>query len=115
LESYYGDYEGIETVTLSIAGTETEETSFVIPKLNLIRASPVFRRMFANEMTEKATGKVDIKDTTPEEFSDFLKAISPKQEHPTRRLYACNKFSFTLIQIISSIKCVCFTQIGRPL
>jgi hypothetical protein len=41
--------------------------------------------MFASEMTEKSTGKVDIKDTPPGEFSDFLKAISPKQEHPNRK------------------------------
>jgi hypothetical protein len=38
----------------------------------------------ANEMTEKKTSKVEIKDTSPEEFGDFLKAISPKQEHPNR-------------------------------
>jgi hypothetical protein len=42
--------------------------------------------MFTHEMTEKKTGKVVIEDTNPEEFGDFLKAISPKQEHPTRRL-----------------------------
>jgi hypothetical protein len=85
LESYYGEYEGVETVTLSIAGTETDEkTSFVVPKYVLMFASLVFRRMFIDEMTEKTTGKVDIKDTNPEEFGDFLKAISPKQEHPNR-------------------------------
>jgi hypothetical protein len=88
LEPYYGDYEGVETVTLCVAGTENEdETSFIVPKYALMFASPVFRRMFIDEMTEKTTGKVDIKDTNPEEFGDFLKAISPKQEHPNRELY----------------------------
>jgi hypothetical protein len=42
--------------------------------------------MFAYEMTEKTTRKVDIKDTNPEEFGDFLKAISQKQENPNRKL-----------------------------
>jgi hypothetical protein len=40
--------------------------------------------MFAAEMTEKATGEVKIEDTNAKEFGDFLKAISPKQEHPNR-------------------------------
>jgi hypothetical protein len=80
--SYYGDYEGIEKVILCVVGPN--RASFVVPKLDLIRASPVFQRMFANEMTEKASGKVEIKDTNPEEFGDFLKAISPRQEHPNR-------------------------------
>jgi hypothetical protein len=84
LESYYGDYEGVETVTLSIAGTEA---SFKIPKYILMFESPVFKRMFINEMTEKTSGKVEIKDTNPEEFGDFLKAISPKQEHPNREFF----------------------------
>jgi hypothetical protein len=83
LEAYYGDYEGIDTVTLCI-GT----VSFVVPKHDLMRASPVFQRMFASEMTEKALGKVVIEDTNPEEFGDFLKAISPKQEHPARELFS---------------------------
>jgi hypothetical protein len=52
-------------------------------------ASPVFQRMFANPMTEKATGKVEIKDTNPEEFGHFLKAISPKQELPNRQFIKC--------------------------
>jgi hypothetical protein len=80
--SYYGEFEGIEKVTLCVIGPH--KASFVVPKLDLIRASPVFQRMFANEMTEKETGKVEIKDTNPEEFGDFLKAISPKQQHPNR-------------------------------
>jgi hypothetical protein len=51
-----------------------------------MRVSPVFQRMFSTEMTEKAMGKVDeIKDTNPQEFGDFLKAISPKQELPNRK------------------------------
>jgi hypothetical protein len=50
-----------------------------------MRASPVFQRMFANPMTEKASGKVEIEDTNPEEFGDFLKAISSKQELPNRK------------------------------
>jgi hypothetical protein len=88
LEYYYGDYEGVDTVTLSIAGTETnKETSFVVPKYALMFASPVFCRMFAYEMTEKTTGKVEIKDTNPDEFGDFLKAISPMQEHPNRKIF----------------------------
>jgi hypothetical protein len=82
LEPYFGDYEGIETVKLSIVGTK--EASFVVPKYALMFASPVFQRMLTHEMTEKKTGKVEIKDTNPEEFGDFLKAISPKQEHPNR-------------------------------
>jgi hypothetical protein len=89
LESYYyyGDYEGIEKVTLTVANSD-ETTSFTVPKIDLMRASPVFNRMFANEMTERATGKVEkIKDTNPEEFGDFLKAISPKQENPNRVFY----------------------------
>jgi hypothetical protein len=45
--------------------------------------------MFTAEMTEKATGEVKIEDTNAEEFGDFLKAISPKQEHPNRKIY-CN-------------------------
>jgi hypothetical protein len=40
--------------------------------------------MLASEMTEKSTGKVEIEDTNAEEFGDFLKAISPKQELPNR-------------------------------
>jgi hypothetical protein len=43
--------------------------------------------MFINEMTEKTSGKVEIKDTDPGEFGDFLKAISPKQEHPNREFF----------------------------
>jgi hypothetical protein len=86
LESYYGNLEGVETVTLCVAGTDNKNTSFLVPKYVLLNASPVFQRMFANEMTEKTTGKVNIKDTNPEEFGDFLKAISPKQEHPNRKL-----------------------------
>jgi hypothetical protein len=70
---------------LCIAGNQDEEAlQLVVPKVDLMRSSPVFRRMFLNEMTEKATNKVEIKDTNPEEFGDFLKAISPKQEHPNR-------------------------------
>jgi hypothetical protein len=73
-------------VTLRICGTDGEvAASFTIPKLYLVNASPVFHRMFTAEMTEKATGEVKIKDTTAEEFGDFLKAISPKQEHPNRQ------------------------------
>jgi hypothetical protein len=94
LDSYYGDNDGIETVELSIVGTK--EASFVIPKLDLIRASPVFQRMFANEMTEKKTGKVEIEDTNPEEFGDFLKAISPKQEHPNREFYLDKFFPYII-------------------
>jgi hypothetical protein len=69
---------------LTIAGIK--EASYVVPKYALMFASPVFKRMFANGMTEKSSGKLVIEDTNPEEFSDFLKAISPKQEHPTREL-----------------------------
>jgi hypothetical protein len=85
VESCYGDYDcGLEKVTLTVAGAE--KASFTVPKVDLFRASPVFRRMFTVEMKEKASGKVEeIPDTNPEEFGDFLKAISPKQEHPTRR------------------------------
>jgi hypothetical protein len=72
-------------VTLRIVGTNGEtEASFTLPKLNLMQASPVFHRMFTAEMTEKATGEVKIEDTNADEFGDFLKAISPKQEHPNR-------------------------------
>jgi hypothetical protein len=75
-------------VTLRIVGTNGEtEASFVIPKLNLMQASPVFHRMFTSEMSEKATGEVKIEDTNAEEFGDFLKAISPKQEHPNRKIF----------------------------
>jgi hypothetical protein len=84
LTSYYGDYEGVETVTLSIDGAE--KASFTVPKIDLIRASPVFKQMFTGEMKEKNVGKVD-KGTNPKAFGDFLKAISPKQEHPTRQFY----------------------------
>jgi hypothetical protein len=86
MEAYFGDYEGIETVTLNILGT-IKEASFIVPKHDLMRASPVFRRMFTNDMTEKTTSKVEIKDTNPGEFGDFLKAISPKQEHPNRKFH----------------------------
>jgi hypothetical protein len=41
-------------------------------------------------MTEKATSEVKIEDTNAEEFGDFLKAISPKQEHPNREIYRNN-------------------------
>jgi hypothetical protein len=40
--------------------------------------------MLANEMTERASGKVVIEETNLQEFCAFLKAISPKQEHPNR-------------------------------
>jgi hypothetical protein len=85
--SYYGNYEGIEIPMVTLCVVGPEEVSFVIPKLDLIRASPVFERMFANEMTERATDKVVIEDTNPEEFGDFLKAISPKQELPNREFH----------------------------
>jgi hypothetical protein len=87
LESYYGDFgkSGISMVTLRIRGNNGEaEASFTVPKYYLMRASDVFHRMFTAEMTEKATGEVKIEDTNAEEFGDFLKAISPKQEHPNR-------------------------------
>jgi hypothetical protein len=87
LEPYYGEFDklGIEMVNLRICGTNGEtEASFTVPKLNLMQASPVFHRMFTAEMTEKATGEVKIEDTSAAEFGDFLKAISPKQEHPNR-------------------------------
>jgi hypothetical protein len=74
-------------ITLRICGTNGEtEASFTVPKLNLMQASPFFHRMLTAEMTEKATGEVNIEDTgtNAEEFGDFLKAISPKQEHPNR-------------------------------
>jgi hypothetical protein len=86
LESYYGDHEGIETTKLNISGG-IKEASFVVPKYILMQASPVFKRMFANEMTEKASGIVEIEGTNAEEFGDFLKAISPKQELPNRQFY----------------------------
>jgi hypothetical protein len=57
-------------------------------------------------MTEKSTGKVDIKDTNPDEFGDFLKAISPKQEHPNREFY-CNLsyiHNFTASNVIDLLK-----------
>jgi hypothetical protein len=85
LETYYGNCEGVETVTLCIRGTDGKEALFVVPKLDLTRASPVFQRMFANEMTEKSSGNVVIEDTNAEEFGHFLKAISPKQEQPNRK------------------------------
>jgi hypothetical protein len=103
LESYYGDHEGVETVTLCIAGTGNQEDEnealfkYIIPKHDLMRSTPVFQRMFASEMTEKATGKVQIEDTTPEEFGDFLKAISPKQEHPNREFNDGIKCSYNSI------------------
>jgi hypothetical protein len=77
VESYYGDYDcDLEKITLIIAGAE--KASFTVPKVDLFRASPVFRRMFTVEMKEKATGKVEeIPDSNPQEFGDFLKAISP--------------------------------------
>jgi hypothetical protein len=87
LESYYGDFgkSGIAMVTLRICGTNGEtEASFTVPKLNLMDASAFFNRMFTAEMTETTTGEVKIKDTNAEEFGDFLKAISPKQEYPNR-------------------------------
>jgi hypothetical protein len=43
--------------------------------------------MFANDMTEMRTSKVEIKDTNPKDFGDFLKAISPKQENPNRNFF----------------------------
>jgi hypothetical protein len=82
--SYYGDFEGINIPMVTLC---VNKASFVVPKIDLIRASPVFQRMFANEMTEKASSKVKIKDTNPEEFGDFLKAISPKQQHPNREFH----------------------------
>jgi hypothetical protein len=72
-------------VTLRIRGNNGEaEASFTVPKYYLMRASDVFHRMFTAEMKEEATGEVKIADTTVEEFGDFLKAISPKQEPPNR-------------------------------
>jgi hypothetical protein len=91
LESYYGDFGPgeIEMVTLRICDIKGEtEASFTVPKYVLMQASPVFHRMFTAEMTEKATGEVKIEDTNAEEFGDFLKAISPKQEHPNRKTIA---------------------------
>jgi hypothetical protein len=85
IKSYFGNCEGVDTVTLCIRGYNNEEASFIVPKYVLTQASPVFQRMLASEMTEKATGKVEIEDTNAEEFSDFLKAISPKQESPNRQ------------------------------
>jgi hypothetical protein len=82
--SYYGDFVGIEIPMVTLCVVGHNKASFVVPKIDLIRASPVFQRMFANDMTEKASGTVEIKDTNPTEFGDFLKAISPKQEHPNR-------------------------------
>jgi hypothetical protein len=73
---------GIET--LRISGTDEQSTaSFTVPKQYLMQVSPVFHRMFTAEMTEKA---FKIEGTSAEEFSDFLKAISPKQEHPNRKI-----------------------------
>jgi hypothetical protein len=115
MESYYGDYGGIDKITLSIAGTDAK-SSFVVSKHDLMRVSAVFERMFANEMTEKATGKVEIEDTNPEEFGEFLKAISPKQERPNRELCIIIYLFFDIHNPqLYSIKCVRFTQIGRPL
>jgi hypothetical protein len=93
LETYFGDFgKTLEMVTLHICGTDEEtEASFTIPKCVLMQASAVFHRMFTAEMTEKATGEVKIKETTAEEFGDFLKAISPKQEHPNREIYCYNR------------------------
>jgi hypothetical protein len=93
LESYYGDFGkvGIAMATLRICGANGKtESIFVIPKVNLMQASPVFHRMFTAELTEKVTGEVKIEDTNAEEFGDFLKAISPKQEHPNRKIYCYN-------------------------
>jgi hypothetical protein len=87
LESYYGNCDGVETVTLCIRGLNSKEALFIVPKYVLTQASLVFQRMLASEMTEKASGKIVIEDTNPEEFGDFLKAISPKQEHPNRQFY----------------------------
>jgi hypothetical protein len=90
MESYFGDFgkSGIDIVILRIVGTNGEtEASFTVPKYILIQSSAVFHRMFTSEMTEKATGEVKIEDTNAQEFGDFLKAISPKQEHPNRQFY----------------------------
>jgi hypothetical protein len=83
---------------LCIRGFNSKEASFIVPKYVLVQASPVFQRMFANEMTEKASGKVVIEDTNAEEFGDFLKAISPKQEHPNRQFINVNspKFNYEI-------------------
>jgi hypothetical protein len=93
LESYYGDFgkAGIaKMVTLRICGTNKKTTAiFTVPKLNLMQASPVFQRMFTAEMTEKKTGEVKMEETNAEEFGDFLKAISAKQEYP-------NRYTFTI-------------------
>jgi hypothetical protein len=87
LESYFGNCEGVDTVTLCIPGNNSKEACFIVPKYVLTQASKVFQRMFANEMTEKSSGKVVIEDTNVAEFGDFLKAISPKQELPNRKFY----------------------------
>jgi hypothetical protein len=113
LEPFYGGYEGVETITLCIVGAEQEKTSFVVPKLDLVRTSPVFQRMLASEMTEKALGKVVIEDTNPEEFGDFLKAISPKPEQPNRGFNTIRDSN--IVHIISSFKCIRLAQIGRSL
>jgi hypothetical protein len=112
VESYYGDYDcDLEKITLIIAGAE--KASFTVPKVDLFRASPVFRRMFTVEMKEKATGKVEeIPDSNPQEFGDFLKAISPRQEHPNRLLML---LFLNLIETFSSIKCSRLAQIGPSL
>jgi hypothetical protein len=120
LKSYYGDFDGVEVemTTFVIDGTEDEEAPFVVPKYMLMFASPVFQRMFAYEMTEKTTGKVKIKDTTPEEFGDFLKAISPKQEHPNREFdwkIGMSSHSHPHNPHFCSIECFCFAEVGRPI
>jgi hypothetical protein len=84
MDTYYGDYEGVDMVTLCIDGNN--DASFVVPKYALMSVSPVFERMFANEMAERAMGRVEnIKEAIPSEFCFFLlRAISPKQELPNR-------------------------------
>jgi hypothetical protein len=48
-------------------------------------ASPVLERIFASDMAERTTGRVEnIKDANPAEFCEFLRAISPKPELPNR-------------------------------
>jgi hypothetical protein len=61
----------------------------------------------------KSTDKIEIKDTNPDEFGDFLKAISPKQEHPNRKFHMVEEIC--LILIIFSLKCARFAQIGQRL
>jgi hypothetical protein len=83
MESFYGDYDGVDMVTLCIDGNN--DASFVVPKYALMSASPVFERIFASDMAERAMGRVEnIKEAIPSEFCFFLRAISPKQELPNR-------------------------------